>query len=76
MCAARLFNIAHSSAAEVTSELDVAIRLAYPHADQAGPLMNEYDELSAMINALTERVKASRRRPRRTDTDDRTNGNQ
>ena len=60
------FNVAQSSTAEVMSELDVAIRLEYAHTDQAAALVNQYDELSGMINSLIERVKEAsrRRRPR------------
>jgi four helix bundle protein len=64
---ARLFNVAQSSAAEAMSELDVAVRLEYSHKDRAIALFKEYDELAGMINALIERVKASRR-SRRNDS--------
>jgi four helix bundle protein len=66
----RIWNIALSSAAEVMSELDVAVRLEYPHRDKALPLISEYDELCGMINSLAQRVKdAAKRRARRTDAD-------
>jgi four helix bundle protein len=60
----RLFDIALSSAAEVMSELDVAIRLEYPHTIRATGLVKEYDELGGMINALAERVKEAERKRR------------
>jgi len=59
---ARLWNIAQSSAAEVMSELDVAIRLAYPGKEEATALADEYDQISAMISTLTEQVKRNDKR--------------
>ena len=59
---ARLWTISLGSAAEIMSELDVAIRLAYDGRDEATALSNEYDQIAAMINALVERVKARNKR--------------
>ena len=59
---ARLWNVALSSGAEVGSELDVAIRLAYPGKDEATALVDEYDQISAMISTLAEKVKGNERR--------------
>jgi four helix bundle protein len=52
----RLLNIAQGSAAEIMSELDVAVRLKYQHADETTALIQEYDEIGAMINALRKSV--------------------
>jgi four helix bundle protein len=37
----RLWNVALSSAAEITSELDVALRLNYPNSDEATKLTRD-----------------------------------
>jgi len=58
---ARLWNIAQSSAAEIMSELDVAVRLGYPGKKEAVALVDEYDQISAMINTLAELVKGNDR---------------
>lgn len=52
-----LWNVAQSSAAEIMSELDLAIRLGYPGTDEAKALSVEYDEMSAMLATLIEQVK-------------------
>ena len=52
----RLWGVALGSAAEVVSELDVALRLRYQHPDEATKLCQEYDEISSMLSALIEKV--------------------
>jgi len=59
---ARLWNVAQGSAAEIMSELDVAIRLEYAGKDEAGKLTDEYDQISGMINTLVEKVKGNDKR--------------
>ena len=59
---ARLWNVAQSSAAEIMSELDVAIRLDYPGKTEATSLADEYDQISAMLNTLVEQVRRSDKR--------------
>jgi four helix bundle protein len=54
---ARFFNYAHSSSAEIMSELDVALRLGYRGAVENTALGLEYDEIASMIYSLWERVR-------------------
>lgn len=56
---ARLWNVALGSAAEIMSELDVAIRIDLAGQQEATALMDEYDQISAMLNTLAERVRRS-----------------
>jgi four helix bundle protein len=60
---ARLWNVAQSSAAEIMSELDVAIRVGYPGREEATALADEYDQISAMLNTLIEQVRRNDKRP-------------
>jgi len=59
---ARLWNVALGSCAELGSELDIALRLAYPGKDGTTALVDEYDQISAMISTLAEKVKGNDRR--------------
>jgi four helix bundle protein len=59
---ARLWNVALGSAAEAMSELDVAIRLGYPGKPEATALVDEYDQISAMISTLSEQVRRNDKR--------------
>lgn len=52
----RILNLAHSEAAEVMSELDVACRLKYRGRETAGRLVEEYDRLGASIERFRQRV--------------------
>lgn len=54
---ARLWNVAQSSAAEIMSELDMAIRLGYAGKDEAVALADEYDQISAMLSTLIDLVR-------------------
>jgi four helix bundle protein len=58
----RLWNVSLGSAAEIMSELDVAIRLEYTGKDEAASLTDEYDQISAMLNTLSDQVKRNDRR--------------
>jgi hypothetical protein len=39
------------------SELDVAVRLGYAKKDEATKLIQEYDEIGAMLNTLIDRLE-------------------
>jgi four helix bundle protein len=53
----RLWEVALGSAAEIMSELDVAVRLRYPNNEEGVKLAREYDEIAAMLNGLIDCLK-------------------
>jgi four helix bundle protein len=57
----RLWEVSLGSAAEIVSELDMAVRLKYPGHDEAVTLAQEYDEIAAMLNGLIDCLNVERK---------------
>lgn len=55
---ARVLNIAQGEAAEAGSLLDIVDRLGYGQGGRARELIQQYDEVGAMLQALRQRVRS------------------